>query len=335
MSSLTFVHVGDLEPNFRSTKGKRDPNYRPREDVQAVFDCLEHLFNGLRGPGPDGLRKPDVVFFSGDLSGPQLSTMGGSGGANGYRPEFERLFATWQRLVDGGTTFVWTIASHEDSEYRRAAKGEDCWPFISDAAPKLVCAPGVLLTADPDRPLVVDVQGLKIGAIGGLGGDSLKNVQSSDWERNEAKATKRQAKVDSLLKRLDHGIAGLRADAPCVVVSADDQRRGIEKFASYLGLGGVQSTAGRRPPKGSNVYKLDGSNVHKLGRPVDIRPSDGSSPAERLQRLDFVWGEVLDDSRVRALRVLSPAPPQYPDAPAHPKVVAWGAVPWTPSPPIK
>ena len=332
MSSLTFVHVGDLEPNFRSTapkkiRGEPNPIYRSMDEVEAVFDCMEHLFDGLRGPGPAGLQKPDVVFFSGDLWGPYPRPGVGSGGADGYRGRFERLFAIWQKLVDAGTAFVWTVASHEYDQYRNADAGQAHWPFEPGPTPTLVRAPGVRITGDPGSPLVLEIRGVKVAGIGGLGGQLLQNPGTRAWARNEDKAARRQAEVDERRKRLDRGIARLRMEAPRVVVSADDQRRGLQDFADYVGLGGIQSTAGRAP-----VHR---SKVHTLGRPVKIgaRDGKGAPPSQRLARMDFVWGESTGTTAGRVLRVLCPAPPQHPDAPAHPKVVAWGAVPWTPSPP--
>jgi hypothetical protein len=332
MSKLTFVHIGDLEPNFRSTaarkvKGQDNPRHRKREEVEAVFACLEHLFEGLRGTGPGGLQRPDIVFFSGDLSGPFLSTKGGSGGSNGYRAEFERLFASWQRLVDGGTEFVWTLASHDDREYGRAERAEpDCWPFVPGRTPSLIGAPGVRLTSRPDSPLVLDVRGVTVAGIGGLGGNRLQNTTTREKTDNPQYAAVRQAKVDETRRRLEEGIAKLQEARPVVVVSSDDQRRSLYKIASYVGLGGIQKTA-ERAPVGKNP------RVHKLGRPVDIQSRQHrGTPSERLQRMDFVWGEVSSTSEARALRVLCPAPPDHPNAPVHPAFEAW-AVPWTPTPP--
>ena len=341
MSSLTFVHVGDLEPNFRTTKSKKDPKYRSREDAEAVFECLECLFEGLAGPGPAGLGKPDVIFFSGDFWGPYPTPGRGSGGKDGYRSRFEKLFGLWQGLVDGGADFIWTIASHEYSQYKRARKGEAYWPFVPGVPPKLVEAPGVKLTGEPGSPLVVDADGATFAAFGGLGGQLLQNPGKRERKRNPRKAAERQEDVDDRRKRLEAGfekVAGARrAGVPLIVVSADEGERSLPKLVDYVGLGGTQGVTHRAPRRISKTHP--NGKAHTLGRPIDIRSRDDGREnlpiAQRLKRMDFVWGEVVSPSEVRVERVVCPVPSRFAEARVHPEVAAWGALPWTPSSPVR
>src|SRR5262249_7317573 len=113
-SVIGFVQIGDLEPDHR---GRKDP--RPPEVVEALFEGLYELFERLRLPGPEGLPRPEVMLFTGDLSVGMPSRAGAK-----WRRQYEGMFEIWRELGREGCSIVWTIALHERDDFHRWN-----WPF--------------------------------------------------------------------------------------------------------------------------------------------------------------------------------------------------------------
>ena len=304
--SLPFVHIGDLEPNFRTSADcEKRGTYRESDDVHLAFDLLEHLFRSLDGPGPEGLPRPRLILFSGDLWSGYPGRKGD--GPGGYQKHFRQLLTIWDEMTRTGIDIVWTIASHELKYFKKRV-----WPFTGLDGDRVFLpdAPKVQLVADLAGRVVFEEDDIRVIAFGGLGGSRLKDLTRS-------KVRRRIGQHEAGIKRLEAECARMRV----IALSADEQPRGLERFCDYIGLGGLQSSGGkdrpRTPPRSSKPQ------VHLLGRPVTVN----DNARAKVKRMDFVGGVAGSDG-CEVKRVLAPIPEGI--EASVPKWLSWPAIDWKP-----
>src|SRR5262245_41603737 len=123
-----------------------------------LFEGRYGLFERLRMPGPEGLPRPTVMLFTGDLAVGMPSRAGAR-----WRCQYEQLFEIWRRLGEDGCSIVWTIASHERHDFHTSN-----WPF--GASGPLRPIPGLVLAHEPRGRIEREIAGWKFLAFGDLGG---------------------------------------------------------------------------------------------------------------------------------------------------------------------